>query len=76
MASSYKIFGFEIRKSGEMPALTAPDQNDGAIENEVTAAGASAYGYFFDLNKRLTNEVDLINKYRAMSQVAEIDAAI
>lgn len=74
--ASYKIFGFEIRKSGEMPALTAPVQNDGAIENEVTAAGASAYGYFFDLNKRLTNEVDLINKYRAMSQVAEIDAAI
>jgi len=74
--AAYKIFGFEIRKADEMPALTAPVVNDGAIENEVTAAGASAYGYFFDLNKRLTNEVDLINKYRAMSQVAEIDAAI
>lgn len=74
--AAYKIFGFEIRKTGEMPALAPAVTNDGAIENEVTAAGASAYGYFFDLNKRLTNEVDLINKYRAMSQVAEIDSAI
>lgn len=74
--ASYKIFGFEIRKTGDVPALAAPVVNDGAIENEVTAGGASAYGYFFDLNKRLTNEIDLINKYRAMSQVAEIDAAI
>ena len=74
--AAYKIFGFEIRKSGEMPALAPVVKNDGAIENEVSAAGASAYGYYLDLNKRLTNEIDLINKYRSMSQVAEIDAAI
>lgn len=73
---SYNIFGFEIRKAGTKPALTTPANIDGAIENEVTHAGASAYGYYLDLNKRLTNEVDLINKYRAMAQVAEIDAAI
>lgn len=76
MAAAYKIFGFEIRKTGEMPALAPVVKNDGAIENEVSAAGASAYGYYLDLNKRLTNEVDLINKYRSMAQVAEIDAAI
>lgn len=74
--AAYKIFGFEIRKGGEMPALAPVVKNDGAIENEVSAAGASAYGYYLDLNKRLTNEIDLINKYRSMSQVAEIDAAI
>ncbi len=76
MADFYKIFGFEIRKTQQKPALTAPTTNDGAIENEVSANGASAYGYYFDLNKKLTNEIDLINKYRSMSQVAEVDAAI
>ena len=76
MADFYKIFGFEIRKSQQKPALTAPVTNDGAIENEVSANGASAYGYYFDLNKKLTNDIDLINKYRSMSQVAEVDAAI
>jgi hypothetical protein len=76
MADSYKIFGFEIRKRDSLPSLTSPSANDGAIENEVTSSGANAYGYFLDLNKKLTNEVDLINKYRSMSQVAEIDSAI
>lgn len=75
MADSYKIFGFEIRKAGQLPALTSPADNDGAIENEISN-GANAYGYIIDLNKRLTNEIDLINKYRSMSQVAEIDGAI
>jgi len=73
---NYKIFGFEIRKAGTEPALTAPDTRDGSINNEVTASGAAAYGYYFDLNKKLTNEIELINKYRSMAQVAEIDQAI
>jgi Bacteriophage T4-like portal protein (Gp20) len=73
---AYNIFGFEIRKAGSPPALTPPANTDGAIENEVTHSGAGAYGYYLDLNKRLTNDVDLINKYRAMAQVAEIDTAI
>lgn len=72
----YKIFGFEIRKAGTEPALTAPDTRDGVINNEVTTSGAAAYGYYFDLNKKLTNEIELINKYRSLAQVAEIDAAI
>ena len=76
MSNPYKIFGFEIRRPGTNPSLAPPTNNDGAIENEVTAGGAGAYGYFFDLNKQLTNEVDMVNKYRSMSQVAEIDAAI
>lgn len=74
--ASYKIFGFEIRKQQEEPAIGVKTTNDGAIENEVTASSAGAYGYYFDLNKRLTTELDLINKYRSLAQVAEIDAAI
>lgn len=73
---NYKIFGFEIRKAGTEPALTVPDNRDGSINNEVTSSGAAAYGYYFDLNKKLTNEIELINKYRSMAQVAEIDIAV
>lgn len=73
---NYNIFGFEIRKVAKQPSLTAPANTDGAIDNEITTNGASAYSYILDLNKRLTNEVDLINKYRAMSYVAEVDSAI
>lgn len=72
----YKLFGFEIRKAGQAPALTVPDTKDGAINNEVSSSGAAAYGYYLDLNKKLTNEIELINKYRSLAQVAEIDAAI
>jgi hypothetical protein len=73
---NYKIFGFEIRKAAEQPALAPAVTNDGAIDNEVSTNGAAAYGYYFDINKRLTNEIDLINKYRSLAQVAEIDSAI
>lgn len=76
MANNFKIFGFEIRKAEQIPALASQVTNDGAIEQDVTTSGAGAYSYFLDLNKRLTNEVDQINKYRSMSQVAEIDSAI
>ena len=70
------IFGFEIRKQQVNVGLTAPNVNDGALNNEITAGSAGAYGYYLDLNKQLTNEVELINKYRNMAATAEIDAAI
>jgi cob(I)alamin adenosyltransferase len=76
MASfNYNIFGFEIRRKEQQPALTPPRNDDGAIENEITASGG-AVGYYLDLNKRLTNEVDLINKYRSLAMTPEIDNAI
>ncbi len=70
-----QIFGFEIRKTPELPSIATPDKNDGAIE-QVVGSGAAYYGYAFDINKRLSNEYDLINKYRSMAQIAEIDSAI
>lgn len=75
MNSVYNIFGFEIRKAEVKPALAAPVNYDGAVDNDVTT-GAGAYGYYFDLNRKLVNEVELINKYRQMANVAEIDLAI
>ncbi len=74
---AYNIFGFEIRKRPETPSLSSGTNTDGAYEHEVYGSnGANAYGYYLDLNKKLTNEVDLINKYRSMSHVSEIDYAI
>ncbi len=70
-----QIFGFEIRKSGEVPAIAQEVNSDGSIE-QVVGTGAAHYGYVFDVNKKLANEVELINKYRSMSQIAEIDSAI
>ena len=75
MNSVYNIFGFEIRKAAVNPALSAPINYDGAVDNDVTT-GAGAYGYYFDLNRKLVNEVELINKYRQMANIAEIDLAI
>lgn len=76
MASfGYNIFGFEIRKKSIQPALVAPQNDDGAIENEVSAGGG-AYAQYIDLSKRLTNEVDLINRYRSLSLIPEVDNAI
>lgn len=70
-----KIFGFEIRKQAQLPAIVQPTNTDGALE-QYTGTGAAHYGYAFDANKRLTNAVEIINKYRSMAQVAEIDNAI
>lgn len=70
-----QIFGFEIRKTGELPAIAQETNNDGSIE-QIVGTGAAHYGYVFDINKKLANEVELINKYRSMSQIAEIDSAI
>jgi len=72
---AFQIFGFEIRKQQELPSIASPNINDGAIE-QVVGSGAAYYGYAFDINKRLSNEYDLINKYRSMAQIAEIDSAI
>lgn len=71
----YKIFGFRIRDKEQPASLVPPTNTDGALENEVSPIGA-AYSYILDINKQLTNEVDLINRYRALSLIPEVDNAI
>jgi intein/homing endonuclease len=70
-----QIFGFEIRKSDELPSIAQPNNNDGSIE-QIVGTGAAHYAYAFDINKKLSNEIELINKYRSLAQIAEIDSAI
>jgi hypothetical protein len=69
------IFGFEIRKTPEAPALVPENKADGAIE-QFTGAGAAHYAHVFDINGRLNDDVAKINRYRQLSHVAEIDSAI
>ena len=71
-----RLFGFEIRKQETKPALVTPVTNDGAVNNEISPGTSGAYGYYFDINRKLSNEIDLINKYRSMANTPEIDIAI
>ena len=70
-----QIFGFEIRKADEAPAIVPQNTNDGAVE-QYTGSGAAYFSHVFDINGKLTSDVDRINRYRQMSMVAEIDSAI
>lgn len=69
------ILGFEIRKAQEAPAIVPQNTNDGALE-QYTGSGAAYFSHVFDINGKLSNDVDKINRYRQMAQVAEIDGAI
>ena len=76
-----ELFGFEItkkiKKSGqerkELPALV-PDQTDDAI---ITSAAGGYYGQYVDLGgTQVTNENDLIRRYRWCASQPEVDQAI
>jgi hypothetical protein len=70
-----KIFGwfFKRKEPDSEPLSFAPrDHDDGAAV--VSAAGASAV--YLDLDGSIRSEVELINRYRSMEQVATVDIAI
>jgi hypothetical protein len=68
-------FGFKIRKDQEESvSFVTPKNDDGAIER--ISSGAGFYGYNFGFEFVPKNEVELINKYRALQMLPEIDSAI
>jgi len=75
---AFEIFGFKIeRKSQELananvPAFTLPESDDGSM----MVSGAGAAGYSLDMDGLYKNEVELILKYRDMSQMADCEIAI
>jgi len=75
---AFEIFGFKIeRKSQEtagasVPAFTLPESDDGSM----MVSGAGALGYSLDMDGQYKNEVELILKYRDMSQMADCEIAI
>ena len=75
---AFEIFGFKIeRKSQELananvPAFTLPESDDGS----QMVSGAGALGYSLDMDGQYKNEVELILKYRDMSQMSDCEIAI
>lgn len=84
-----QFFGFEFdfnRRSsapiskGTGPAsntasFVPPDNQDGALNVQYGSAGGY-YGYYLDLDGTVVDDFQLINRYREMQVVAEVDEAI
>ena len=75
---AFEIFGFKIERKSEekaganVPAFTLPESDDGSM----VVSGAGAYGSYLDMDGQYKNEVDLIYKYREMSQTSDCEIAI
>ena len=72
-----ELFGFSIgrvdKDEKHKRSFALPEPEDGALE--VGPAGG-AYGTYVDLEGVAKNEIELIKKYRDMSQYPEADQAI
>ena len=75
---AFEIFGFKIERTSQesagasVPAFTLPESDDGSM----MISGAGAAGYSLDMDGQYKNEVELILKYRDMSQMADCEIAI
>ena len=75
---AFEIFGFKIERKSQdiananIPAFTLPENDDGS----AMVSGASAAGYSLDMDGQYKNEVELILKYRDMSQMSDCEIAI
>jgi len=70
-----ELFGFKFEKIKDTKSqekFTAPDNDDGTVE----IAGGGFFGQVLDTDGRERNEVDLIRRYREISQQPECDSAI
>ncbi|HET8685125.1 MAG TPA: portal protein [Methanosarcina sp.] len=70
-------FGFRIRDANtevKNETFIAPTQRDGAIEK--VSSGAGFYGYNFGFDFQPKTEVELINKYRQIQNLPEVDTAV
>jgi hypothetical protein len=69
------IFGFEIRRKNEKPieSVVTPANDDGT---SIVSTGASYYGMTLNLDTKVTNENDMIKRYREISGMLEVDSAI
>ena len=70
-----ELFGFKFEKIKDTKSqekFTAPANDDGTVE----IAGGGFFGQVLDTDGRERNEVDLIRRYREISQQPECDSAI
>tara|TARA_Y100001937_G_scaffold28100_1_gene40492 strand:+ start:8807 stop:10318 length:1512 start_codon:yes stop_codon:yes gene_type:complete len=80
-----ELFGFEInrkKKEGEAPSFVPP-VNDGTAIEVSRDAGMGGFastggviGQYVDMEGGIKNEADLVKRYREMSLIPEVDAAI
>jgi len=74
--ADFSLFGFSIQRSkrdkGGEVTFTTPDSDDGSVE----ISGGGFFGQVLDLDGREKTELDLIKRYRNISQQSECDAAI
>lgn len=72
------LFGFQINKKQDeiqlekTPSFAVPQTDDGAI----TITVGSHYGTYLDFNTTVSNEIELITKYREMAMQPELEEAI
>jgi len=75
---AFEIFGFKIERTSQeiadanVPAFTLPESDDGS----QMVSGAGAFGYSLDMDGQYKNEVELVLKYRDMSQMSDCEIAI
>jgi len=75
---AFEIFGFKIERKSEeqpnanIPAFALPENDDGSM----MIAGGGAYGSYLNMEGTYKSEVDLIQKYRQMSQLSDCEIAI
>lgn len=82
-----KLFGWELIRSGEKDlhgrstelkdgpiSFVPPDDRDGALN--VQFGGGGYYGFALDVDISVVDDFSLINRYREMQLVAEVDEAI
>jgi Bacteriophage T4-like portal protein (Gp20) len=79
---SWNLFGFQIKKkqdSKQVPeSFVSPTNDDGGAVIEIGSSSGAAYNsYSIDLDpSSAKNEAELINKYREISLVSDIDVAV
>ncbi len=66
---------FDPKPSGTKLSPVPPDNQDGA-RNIQYGAGGGYYGYYLDLDGTIVDDFQLINRYREMQIVPEVDEAI
>jgi len=74
--SSVTLFGFEIKKKGDKmpPSIVPPNMDDGSA---IINNGSIHVAYSLDVDSNnIKNDAELINKYRELSMVPEVDMAI
>jgi hypothetical protein len=61
--------------TGDTLSFVPPENQDGAL-NIQYGAGGGYFGYYLDLDGTIVDDFQLINRYREMQVVAEVDEAI